>query len=310
MSWATAECTGARYRDRSMDPKTCGRQPDSTLWVPRAGLTLCVDEHESDRDHETVVLALCAADQTAAHWPASFLDALVIDGVDVVTFDHRDGGRSTRVPPDVGYRLDDLVEDAVGVLDALGHESVHVFGRSMGGMIAQLMALEHPERVRSLTLMSTTPGPDTDGLSPPDEGLVAAIAERLFEGAPADDAERVEWLVESQRLLSGRAFEFDVERERALARHDVKSGHPAESGHGTAVFATKPWIDRLGDIEVPCTVMHGERDPVYGLDHAQALASRIGADVAVLEGLGHEFPVAIGEQVAQLTLSTVSAARD
>jgi pimeloyl-ACP methyl ester carboxylesterase len=291
-----------------MEQKTAGRQATTTLWVPSGDLKLCVDEHTVVGSGRPVLLLLCAADQTAAHWPRSFLDTIVDAGIYVVAFDTRDSGRSSKIASDVGYRLGDLVDDAVCVLDELGIERVHLFGRSMGGMVAQLLSLDHAARVESLSLMSTTPGPESTGLSPPDEDLVAAIAERLFDGPPSESDERVEWLTEGQRLFCGRAFAFDAERERALARHDLASGHPIESGHGTAVFATKPWIDRLADIAVPTTVIHGDEDPVYGLDHAQALASRIGADVRLLAGLGHEFPPEIGAEVASLVLATMQRA--
>ncbi|MCH7788038.1 MAG: alpha/beta hydrolase [Acidobacteria bacterium] len=288
-----------------MEQKTAGRQATTTLWIPSGDLKLCVDEHTALGSGRPVLLLLCAAEQTAAHWPPSFLDAIVDAGVDIVAFDTRDSGRSSKIPSDVGYRLGDLVDDAVSVLDALGIERVHVFGRSMGGMVAQLLALDHPSQVESLTLMSTTPGPGSIGLSTPEDDLVEAIAERLFNGPPKEADERVEWLAEGQRLFCGQAFPFDVERERALARHDLASGHPLESGHGTAVFATKPWIDRLADLAVPTAVIHGDEDHVYGFDHAQALASRMGADVKVLAGLGHEFPPEVGAEVASVVLATM-----
>ncbi len=306
MIWPTTDRTGARYPLVAMDPNIACREPTSTSWVPNCDLTLYAEVYGPGcTSNGPNVLLLCAADQSIARWPATLIDALTDAGASVVSFEHRDSGRSSTVPGNQGYRLGDMVDDALAVLDALGIERVHVFGRSMGGMVGQLLAIDRPERVESLTLMSTTPGPETAGLSPPDEELVEAIALRLFDGVPRDTNARAEWMVEGQRLFCGPAIDFDEQRERALAYHEIGIGHPPESGHGPAVYSTDPWIDRLSGLDLPAVVIHGDNDPVYGLDHAQALASRLGADMCVLEGVGHEFPPELGRVVATEVLRLI-----
>lgn len=142
------------------------------LWAEAAGPT------------DPVVLLLPGADASSRRWPDEELDSLTAAGCGVIRFDPRDTGRSTVVAETDLYTLDDLAADAVAVLDAFDVAKAVVIGHSMGGMVAQVLALEHPERVAGLVLIATTPGPDDDRLPGPTHDVVMALAELRFEPVP------------------------------------------------------------------------------------------------------------------------------
>ncbi|MBL77984.1 MAG: alpha/beta hydrolase [Acidimicrobiales bacterium] len=237
------------------------------------------------------VLLLSGADTQCTRWSEALLDPLLEAGHRVVRFDTRDCGLSSKLPASVGYTLADLAADACGVLDGEDIGSAHLVGRSMGGMVAQVLALDHPERVRSLILLCTTPGLGDERLPPPVDWLVDRMAERLFSPSPADHVERVAWLVELDRLFAGPRFPFDEEAAVLLADADVSRCWYPESGHGPAVNSSPSRLDRLGEVGARTLVVHGTADPVFPVEHGLALADGIpGADLWLVEGLGHEVP--------------------
>lgn len=265
--------------------------------VPVGDVSLWVEVHGELADE--VVLLLSGSDATTRRWPATLIDELVAAGLGVVAFDTRDCGLSSRIDPDTPYRLEDLALDACGVLDALGIAAAHVVGYSMGGAVAQLLALEHRARVRTLVLVSSTPGLGDERLPPADDDYVAFVVDRLFGDPPRSDEQKIEWIVEGYRRLAGTRFAFDEDAQRVLAQDELDRGWSAESGHGVAATASRSRLDRLRDIAVPTVVVHGDADPVFPLPHGEALAEGIpGARLVVVEGLGHELPVPLGGAVA------------
>ncbi len=237
------------------------------------------------------VLLLSGADAQCTRWTPALVDPLVDAGLRVVRFDTRDCGLSSKLSSDDGYTLDDLATDACRVLDGEGIEAAHLVGRSMGGMVAQVVALEHPERARSLTLLCSTPGLGDERLPPPDDRLVDQMTERLFAPPPVDHVEKVAWLVELDRLFVGTRYPFDETAATLVADADVTRCWFPETGHGPAVNSSPSRLDRLGDIGVRTLVVHGTVDPVFPVEHGIALAEGIpGADLWLVEGLGHEVP--------------------
>lgn len=263
---------------RDVDRGDLIRIGDVELWVDVAGVG------------EPVVL-LAGADAPGFRWHPDFVDGLVADGFQVVRFDHRDCGRSTTFGPDAGYLLEDLAGDVVGLLARLGHDDAHFVGWAMGGMIAQVLALDHPERVCSLTLIGSTPGVDDDRLPGPDETFVDRMVRRLFAGPPDDQAGRIAWMVELAELMAGEAFAFDRAEAALLARAELLTGWQAESGHGAATYGSPSRIDRLPEIRHRTLVVHGTADPVLPVEHGRTLALGIeGAALLEIDGLGHEAP--------------------
>ena len=235
------------------------------------------------------VLLVSGSDSPASRWSDRLVTLLTSAGCRVVMFDHRDCGRSTEVPASTGYTLDDLADDAIGVLDAAGVEGAHVVGHSMGGMVALRLSLDHPGRIRTLTLFGSSPGPD-DRLPPPSPGLLVLLEERLWEPIPRDRDGRVRWLVDRQRLYAGPRG-IDEERELELARREVDEAWRPETGHGPAVAASASVLDRLTAVAAPTLVVHGAADQLFPPGHAEAIARSIAeAQLLVVPDLGHELP--------------------
>lgn len=266
-------------------------------------------DHNGPPDGDPVVL-LAGADTPGFRWAPSFVDRLVAAGHRVIRYDHRDCGRSTLLGTDAGYLLGDLASDLVALLDHFGVDDAHLVGRSMGGMVAQVMALDHADRVASLTLLSTTPGVDDERLPGPDDEFVDKMMRRLYDGPPDDHRGRVEWLVEFAEYVSGTAYPLDLEAEVVLADAQLRTGWTPESGHGVAAFGSPSRVDRLHEIQQPTMVVHGTADPVLPVEHGQALALGIqGAVYVEVDRLGHEAPAALLDELAPTVLHHLAASR-
>jgi pimeloyl-ACP methyl ester carboxylesterase len=258
--------------------------------VQANGVELCVDTLGERRD--PAILLVMGSGASLDWWEDEFCERLAGGGRFVVRYDHRDTGRSVTYPPGKpAYSGSDLVADAVGVLDALGLDRAHVAGQSMGGALAQVLALDHPERVASLCLIATSPaGPDADlpGMAPEDAARLAEIE------APdwGDRAHVIEYLVAFSRAIAGRSRPFDEQRCRALAgRVFDRSDSIASMTNHELVDGTPRWRERLGELRVPTLVIHGREDPFLPYPHGVALAREIpGARLITLEHAGHELP--------------------
>lgn len=247
-----------------------------------------------------VVLLVAGADATAERWSPTLVDALLAGGRRVVRYDHRDTGRSGRVPASRPYTLAELTADALAVLDAAGVARAHVLGHSMGGRIAQDLALGHRSRVTGLTLVATSPGP-VEGLSAPAEDYEAALLELMWAPPPSTPDERVRRHVALAELVAGPGHPGSHAERVACARREVDRGWEPETGHGPAVGAAPAApAGRLGSIAVAVTVVHGDADPVYGPDHARVLSEAIpDARLVVVPGWGHDLPTSVEEVLVE-----------
>jgi pimeloyl-ACP methyl ester carboxylesterase len=207
----------------------------------------------------------------------------------VLRYDHRDTGRSVTYPPGrPGYTSADLVADAAGVLDAYGIAAAHVVGVSAGGAMAQLLALDVADRVRSLVLISTSPAlPGERGLPPPTGEFTRFVATAKVDWS--DAASVIAYLVDNARMLAGGRRPFDAAAARALARREVERARDvaAAQNHDAIPDGRLPRRP-LSAIGVPTLVIHGSADPMFPLGHGQALAGEIpGARLLTLEEAGH-----------------------
>lgn len=244
------------------------------------------------------ILLLSEAEAPSSRWPEALIDGLVSAGSAVIRFDTRDIGRSSWV--DEPYTMADLAGDALAILEDLGVRRAHLVGRSMGGIVAQHLALDSPERVAGLTLVSSTPGRrDEYGL--PEDWLIEAMSERLFADLPVGVVARVEWVIDQLEWFSGPLVDFD---RRAAARDvyaEVSEMWRGPNGHGLAVVEAPDRFDELRAITAPSVVIHGTADPVYPVGHGQALAEQIpNARLQLIEGLGHELPNGFVPQLLQI----------
>ena len=251
---------------------------------------------------DTPTLLIMGASSQAIRWPDELIDSLVAAGRYVIRYDNRDVGQSAcfdfAAHP---YTLDDMALDAVGVLDGYGIESAHIVGPSMAGMITQLLMLNHRPRVRSATIIMSTPlsgGGDAmdfaaDGLpGTPDEFMAKLLANL---GPAATREERISQHFKLYELLVGSAEPFDEASQHELATREVDRARDfaKRSNHQLAIARTTPSDRRpmLKSVEVPTLVVHGTEDPIFPLAHGKALADAIpGTELMTMEGAGHEMP--------------------
>jgi pimeloyl-ACP methyl ester carboxylesterase len=253
------------------------------------GVDLCVETFGSASD--PAILLVMGAGASMDWWHDDFCARLAAGQRYVIRYDHRDTGGSTSYPPgEPGYTGDDLVADAAALLAGLGVHRAHVVGQSMGGALVQLLALDHPERVASLTLVATSPaGPDPD-LPPMTDEAGAALA-AIAEPDWSDRTAVIEYLTEQWRATASRSHPFDAEGTRALCARVVDRTTNMESSlkNSYAAEGSDRWRERLGGLDVPTLVVHGTEDPLFPLGHGEALAREIpGAELLTLEGGGHE----------------------
>jgi pimeloyl-ACP methyl ester carboxylesterase len=198
--------------------------------------------------------------------------------------------------------LDDMADDAAGLLDFLGLQSAHVCGASMGGMIAQSLAIRHPERVRSLVSIMSTTG---DRSLPPPRPEIASV---LLAPMPSDRAGAIDRSVMVFRAIGSPGFPFDEEavRERAGLQFD-RCFHPeGQMRQMAAIVASGSRTEKLGAVRVPTLVIHGVDDPLVPVEGGRATAAAIpGAELLEIPGMGHDNPrdlwVSVVDAIAKLT---------
>lgn len=212
----------------------------------------------------------------------------------VVRYDHRDTGRSQTDPPGApSYSGDDLAQDPVRVLDALGIDQAHLVGVSMGGGIAQQVAIESPARVASLTLMSTSPvvslGPDHPGLPGPTPEVGAQFTSPPPDPDWGDRDAVVRSMVEAERVYAGPGY--DEAATLATARRVAERTIDPAAAANHFLVGSSPVRGTLDDVAVPTLVLHGEDDPLFPPEHGVALAAAIrGARLVLLPRVGHQYP--------------------
>ena len=235
-------------------------------------------------------------------WHPDLVRQLAGRGFRVAIFDNRDAGQSTHFSeagaPDIGrllerdasaavYTLAELADDAAGLLDALGWQSAHVIGVSMGGMVAQTLAIRHPQRVRSLTTVMATTGADGVG-----EASDAALATLLEPAATTREA-HIESAVASFAVIGSTGFAHDYDHIRIRAGQSWDRGHDPEGTirQVAAILASGDRTAALAMLSMPTLVVHGDADPLVHVSGGRATAAAIrGADLLEVEGMGHDLP--------------------
>jgi pimeloyl-ACP methyl ester carboxylesterase len=217
----------------------------------------------------------------------------------VIRYDHRDVGRSiTSEPGRPEYTGSDLVADAAAILDGYGIPAAHVVGVSAGGAFAQLLTLEHPERVLSLTLISTSPAVPTDRALPAPTEAFNRFVERV-EVDWSDPESVIEYLVAYSRVLGGGQRPFDESAARDLARREIGRAHDFAAARNHDLLREGPAGEPLSAVAVPTLVIHGTADPMFPIGHGNALADEIpNASLLRLERAGHGVEQADWETIA------------
>lgn len=258
-------------------------------------------------------------------WPGGFCEQLAMRGHYVIRYDNRDVGLSYKIEeagvPNVSeaiaafqrgeevkapYSLDDMAQDAIGLLDALGIEKAHICGMSMGGMIAQIMVIRYPARVRNLvSLESSTSDPDLPEAKP--EARAA-----LLTRPPAEREAYIAHMVDSFQTIAGSTSLFDrqLAREQAALYFDRCYYPQGVARQLVAVLAAKNRKQALKSVEAPTLVIHGSEDPLVPVEHGIATAEAIpGAKLVIIEGMGHglAFPAIWPRLVDAITEHTRNA---
>jgi pimeloyl-ACP methyl ester carboxylesterase len=242
-------------------------------------------------------------------WPDGFCFELVNRGLQLIRYDNRDTGLSTHFSnapiPDlkaamtgdyssVSYTLSDMAADAVGLMDVLGLESSHIVGASMGGMIAQTIAIEYPKKVRSLTSMMSTTGNSSVGQ--PDFGALANL------GAPPKDKQGyIDWQVRALKVIGSPKYPFDEQAaaDRAARSWDRDHDPLGMLRQSVAVLKSGDRTDKLKKINVPALVIHGSNDKMCDVSGGRATSEAIpNAELIIYDGMGHGFPQQLWADIA------------
>tara|TARA_B100000073_G_scaffold325723_1_gene309775 strand:- start:234 stop:1187 length:954 start_codon:yes stop_codon:yes gene_type:complete len=284
-------------------------------------------EEFGDKNKETILLIM-GANANCMQWDQDFIDQLVSNDFHVVRFDNRDVGKTTwfgkeptfnkllKFLPNfllkmivnsifglavdkngrfkfskstsIEYDLSDMAKDAVSLMEALKIDKAHIIGASMGGMITQIIALDYPERVLSITPIMTSPGIHNDSLSGPTEELLEAMKKSFVYNLKG----RIEdGVVEIYRQLTGSRFPFNEQDFREKLKPVIAHGNNPFALHGAAVGASPDRTSRLHEIKVPALIIHGTEDAILPLDHGIAVADGItDSKRMIMEGVGHEIP--------------------
>lgn len=272
------------------------------------GVELCTEPFGDPADRP--ILLIQGVGASMLWWDEGFCRTLAGSGRFVIRYDHRDTGRSiTYELGHPGHTGADLVADAAGVLDAYGLSSAHVVGVSAGGAFAQRLALEFPERVRSLVLISTSPAtPGNRDLPPPTDEF-----RRFVSTANVDWSDRgsaVDYTVDYSRVLAGNRRPFDEALMRDLVRRDlVRARELAAARNHDVLPEGEPSSEPLSSITAPTLVIHGTADPMFPVEHGEALAHEIpGARLLRLDGAGHGIAPSDRETIAAAIIDHTAAA--
>ncbi|MEO5757776.1 MAG: alpha/beta hydrolase [Mesorhizobium sp.] len=249
-----------------------------------------VSQTFGDRAHPPALLIMGAM-ASMLWWPEALCRKLADNDLFVIRYDNRDTGLSTKYAPgEPPYAFDDMADDAIHVLDGHGIQRAHVVGMSLGGMIAQFAALKHPVRVGSLTVISSSPvGTDTSHLPT----MTEAYMQHAANGAKVDWSNRdqvIDFIVRDARAIAGTAHPLDEERTRAFVEEDYdRSGGFLSATNHFMLGGGEEWQGRLHEIAAPLLVVHGTADPIFPVEHGEALAAAVaGARILRIEGGGHE----------------------
>jgi pimeloyl-ACP methyl ester carboxylesterase len=281
--------------------RPCSEEPRvSTKTVPANGIDIAYETF-GDEGGRPLLLVMGLATQMLA-WHEEFCGALADRGFFVVRFDNRDIGLSTHLhdapTPDLAaamttgdtssasYSLDDMADDTVGLMDALGLQSAHVVGASMGGMIVQTLAIRHPSRVRSMTSIMSTPSPAVGGAT--QEAMAVLLA------APATSREEaVERGKIAYRVIGSPGYELDEQWLAGVVGESYDRAYDPDgvSRQLLAIWRSGDRTAALAGVTAPTLVIHGDKDPLVQLPGGQATADAVpGAELLVLPGMGHNLP--------------------
>jgi len=286
--------------------------------IPVGDLELCYETYGDPAD-PAVLLVMGLGTQMLA-WRPEFCELIAAEGYHVIRYDNRDVGRSTHFPgkrppglaelllrrvKDPAYTLDDMADDAAGLLDALGIAPAHIVGVSMGGMIAQTLAVRHPVKVRSLVSIMSTTGASHVGRP------ALKVLPFLTKAPSTERNDAMDRIVALFDLVGSPGFERDVAATRELAgasfdRDDDRTGAGRQLA---AIVASGNRTKALAGITAPTLVVHGTDDRMVAVSGGKATAKAIpGARLELIKGMGHDLPAALWPRLVALVVDQARAA--
>ena len=277
------------------------------------------------------VLMIMGLNSNLKRWPPELIEGLVNQNLYVITYDNRDTGKSTWITGESAfikllkymptfvqepivdwffdqmldeegrfkmggvpseYNLEDMALDGMALLDHLEIDKAHIVGASMGGMIAQVIALNNPERLITLTGIMTTPGFDTAGLSGPYPKYLDAMRDSFLLNLQSKPKESSE--VGNLALIGTNFLKEEYENLVKILKSMEKHGNNPDSGHMAAVGSSPNRFKRLKEITIPTLIIHGTEDPLIPVDHGLAISEQIqNSEKLIINGMGHNFPTSV-----------------
>ncbi|MDP1512758.1 alpha/beta hydrolase [Paenibacillus sp. CMAA1739] len=256
------------------------------LLIKSDGIEICSDSF-GERGNPAILLIM-GAQSSLIWWEEEFCQRLADTGRFVVRYDNRDVGRSTTYEPGhPDYTFEDMADDVIRVLDAYKIEQAHIVGMSMGGMLTQMIALRHPDRVLTITLIATS---NFAPALPPMEEKVTDYFSNMGAIDWTNEQSVVDFVVGRSRILVGSKHLFDENKVYQLAKEEWKrSNNMASMNNHAMLSGGESYLARTGEINVPTLIIHGTEDPIISYEHGKHLANEIqGAVLLTLEGAGHE----------------------
>ncbi|WP_181772216.1 alpha/beta fold hydrolase [Amycolatopsis pittospori] len=278
------------------------------------GIELCHETFGSP-DGRPLLMIMGLASQMI-WWDDELCETLAAEGFHVIRYDNRDAGKSSRLSGRVNlplaytlrvapYSLKDMADDAAALLDELGIESAHVVGASMGGMVAQTLAIEHPARVRSLTSIMSTTGNRFVG-----RPSARAIA-MLLSAPPRNREQYVDYLLRTFRVIGSPGYPFDEDRMRERAERSFDRGvNPGGTARQlAAIMSSRDRFRALRKVRVPALVVHGSKDPLVHVSGGRATARALReSELDVVAGMGHDIPRPIWPRLVRGLVRTADRA--
>jgi len=263
------------------------------------GIQICYQEF--GELSKQVILLIAGLGEQLGEWPEEFCTHLVDQGYRVIRYDNRDIGLSDKMS-DQSYSLNDMAEDAIGLLKALKIDRAHVVGMSMGGMIAQILAAEHANHVASLCLIMSTTG------KPGLPGPTAAVKEMLTKKANGTKEDFIDNWVEGKRRIDSPAYPADdrVLYQRATENY-LRSFNPGGyMRHLNAIYANGSRVGLLETIDCPTLILHGANDPLIPKECGEDIAKHIrGSRLEVINGMGHNLPKELHQRLTNSIIENI-----
>ncbi|MEL6675275.1 MAG: alpha/beta hydrolase [Bacteroidota bacterium] len=312
---------GLSAQEEKLIEEVMAKPNDDLLFAPLqtvqlADTEICYEDIPGKSPTAETILLLHGLTQTMLSFPPYFVEAFLQAGYRVVRIDHQGGGGSSWVPhwgqPDK-YNLRDLARHADEVMAHLNIESYHVVGISMGGMVAQCMAIAYPERVLSLTSMMSTAYMDDPEIKPIPRKLVFGMAYvlRMYGKQLSSLRGKLRFNLAMNRLMQGnRSYRFDHRSTVEAAHYEIthKKGFngKARLQHGYAIRKAGSRIEALQKLSVPSLVVHGTHDSLVRVEHGRKTAALIpNCQTLFMEGLGHHLPRAFCAEITGAILGLV-----